>query len=58
MPMSIRLGRLTPASRWAQSMPSHPDDHMDPPLPLPSQCEFCGINPVFTLQFLRDSSLC
>lgn len=53
MSTSVRLGGLPPASRWSQSVPSYPDDHMSPPLPMPSQCEFCGVNPVFVLQFLR-----
>lgn len=63
MSTSVRLGSLPPASRWSKSVPSHPDDHMGlpshpdhhmgPPLPMPSQCEFCGVNPEFILQFLR-----
>lgn len=51
-------GKSPSTSRWSKSVPSHPDDHMDPPLPMPSWCEFLGINPMFILQFLRDSSVC
>jgi len=48
---------LTPAGRRVKSVPSHPDEPMDPPLLMPSQCGFFEIKCAFALQFLRDSSL-